>query len=98
MGQNPDQVRMIVSKSFPPPFYLLRLLVILLAMSCNLDRHIATKFTILRDHNCNDACIVAYIAVHFRIESANRSENVSHRKGDLLRCTSHRLFWSHLRP
>ena len=55
-----------------------------------------SKFTTSRHRNRSDACIVAYIAVDFRSESTNRSENASHRKGHFLQCTSHcrnRLFW-----
>ena len=58
------------------------------------------KFTTSRHRNRSDDCIVACIAVGFRSESANRSENASHRKGDFLCRASHctnRLFWSNLK-
>ena len=54
-----------------------------------------SKFTTSRHRNRSDACIAAYIAVDFRSESTNRSENLSNRRGDFLLCASHcrnRLF------
>ena len=44
----------------------------------------SAKFTTSLHRNRSDACIVACIAVDFRSKSANRSEDASHRKSDLL--------------
>ena len=55
----------------------------------------APKFTTSQHRSRSDACILDYIALDFRSESANRIENASHRKGDFLQRTSHctnRLF------
>ena len=52
-------------------------MVFSLASCCLL---LSSKFTTSRHGTCSDACIVAYIAVDLRSESANCSENASHRK------------------
>ena len=52
------------------------------------DSSLLAKFTTSRHRTRNDACVVAYIAGDFCCsgeseKKRNRSENASHRKGDL---------------